>query len=379
MAPMTALPPRHDFGPSAQDEADLRGHAAFAATQDPLALAAATWFSRRNDLDAQGQAGFAAWLAADPLHAQAYAQLQGTHRAVRRIPAHVAARWTVPTAAPAPVSAPRRHWLRALPYAAAAMLLLGVGAGGYRWWQQQAVFSQSYATARGQRLAVALPDGSKLQLDTATQLHVTLYRQRREVRLAHGEALFLVQAKQGQPFNVFSGPVTVTVVGTQFSVRNTLAQDGQLRVAVQHGHVRVAGARQEQAELTTGQGVTADAAGNLSAVASLAPGSVAPWRDGRITFDNVPLGAALAEFERYGDTGLLVRDPAVARLRIGGSFSLTQLDRFAAALPQLLPVQIVRDGAASEIRMAPKLQQQAPSIQLPKKINTNNSYSQVRI
>lgn len=364
MAPMTAHPPRHDFGPSAQEQADLREYADFAATQDPLALAAATWFSRRGNLDAQQQAEFAAWLGADARHAQEYAQLKDTHRAARRIPAHVAARWQVPQGPPA--SAPRRHWLRALPYAAAAMLLLSVGAGGYQWWQQQAVFSQSYATARGQRLAVALPDGSKLQLDTATQLHVTVYRQRREVRLAHGEALFQVQSKQGQPFNVLSGPLTVTVVGTQFAVRNTLAQDGQLRVAVQHGHVRVAGARQEQVDLTAGQGVTADAGGRLSAVASLAPGSVAPWRDGRITFDNVPLGAALAEFERYGDTGLAVRDPAVARLRIGGSFSLAQLDRFAAALPQLLPVQLVRSGTASEIRMAAKMPAQAPAMHIQK-------------
>ncbi|WP_099409559.1 FecR domain-containing protein, partial [Janthinobacterium sp. BJB304] len=354
---------RHDFGPSAQEQADLREYAAFTATQDPAALAAATWFSRRHDLDAQSQAEFAAWLAADARHAQEYAQLKDTHRAVRRIPAHVAARWTVPQASPAPVSAPRRHWLRALPYAAAAMLLLGVGAGGYQWWQQP-TFSQSYATARGQRLAVALPDGSKLQLDTATQLHVTVYRQRREVRLAQGEALFQVQAQQGQPFDVLSGPLTVTVVGTQFAVRNTLAQDGQLRVAVQHGHVRVAGARQDQVDLTAGQGVSSDAGGRLSDVASLAPGSVAPWRDGRITFDNVPLGAALAEFERYGDTGLLVRDPAVARLRIGGSFSLAQLDRFAAALPQLLPVQLVRAGAASEIHMAATMPAQAPAMHL---------------
>ncbi len=366
MAPMTALPPRHAFGPSAQEQADLREHAAFAATQDGVALAAATWFSRRGNLDTQQQVEFAAWLAADARHAQEYAQLKDTHRAARTIPAQVAARWTVPQAPSAPVSAPRRHWLRALPYAAAAMLLLSVGAGGYQWWQQP-TFSQSYATMRGQRLAVALPDGSKLQLDTATQLHVTLYRQRREVRLAHGEALFQVQAKQGQAFDVLSGPVTVTVVGTQFSVRNTLAQDGQLRVAVQHGHVRVAGTRQEQVDLMAGQGVTADAAGNLSAVASLAPGSVAPWRDGRITFDNVPLGAALAEFERYGDTGLVARDPAVARLRIGGSFSLTQLDRFAAALPQLLPVHVVRDGAVSEIRMAAKMPAQAPAMRRPEK------------
>jgi transmembrane sensor len=363
MPSMIAHPPRHDFGPSAQEQAELREYADFAATQDGVALAAASWFSRRGNLDAQQQAECAAWLAADALHAQAYAQLQHTHRAARQIPAQVAARWAVPHAAPS--SRPRRHWLRALPYAAAAMLLLCVGAGGYQWWRQP-TFSQSYATVRGQRLAVALPDGSQVQLDTATRLHVTLYRQRREVRLAHGEALFQVASKQGQPFDVLSGPLTVTVVGTQFSVRNTLAHDGKLRVAVQHGHVRVAGTGQDRLELRAGQGVSSDASGRLSAVASLDPGSVAPWRNGRITFDNVPLGAALAEFERYGDTGFVVRDPAVASLRIGGSFSLTQLDRFAAALPQLLPVQIVRSGATSTIGMAPKAAAQGPAMQLQK-------------
>ena len=364
MPPMTAHPPRHDFGPSAQEQADLREYADFAATQDGVTLAAAGWFSRRHELTTRQEAEFAAWQAADPAHARAYAQLQATHGAARQIPAQLAARWAVPPPAPAPRRPPLRS-LRALPYAAAAMLLLCVGAGGYQWWQQP-VFSQAYATQRGQRLAVALPDGSSLQLDTATQLHVTLYRQRREVRLAHGEALFQVQSKQGQPFDVLSGPLTVTVVGTQFSVRNTLDHDGSLRVAVQQGHVRVAGAAQDLVELTAGQGVSSDAGGRLSAVASLAPDSVAPWRTGRVTFDNVPLGAALAEFERYGDTGFVVRDAAVASLRIGGSFSLTQPDRFAAALPQLLPVQIVRSGATSTISMAPKAAAQAPAMHLPK-------------
>ena len=328
----------------------MREYERFAATQDPVALAAATWFSRRGQLDAQQQAAFDAWLARDIGHARAYAALQDTARALRTIPRDVAARRTTPAAMPA-VRA-RRHWLRALPYAAAAMLLLGIGTGSYQWWQQQAIFSASYATQRGQLLAIDLPDGSRLQLDTATRVRVALYRQRREVQLLQGAALFTVRARQGQPFDVVSGPLRVTVVGTQFSVRNTLAHDGQLGVAVQHGQVRVAGARQARVDLAAGQGVTADAAGRLSGVASLPPGSVAAWREGRITFDNVPLGQALAEFDRYGDSGLMIRDPAVARLRIGGSFTLQRLDGFAGALPQLLPVTLVQQGTVREIRLA---------------------------
>src|SRR5476649_682627 len=327
MRPMQQPPSEHDFGTSAQDEADLRTHGAD-ATQDPVTMAAATWFSRRHQLDAGGQADFETWLAQDAAHGRAYAAMQDTYSQVRQIPPEIAARWTAAPAAPA--VQPRRHWLRAWPYAAAAMLALSVGVGGYEWSQQQASFTQSYATQRGQRLAVKLPDGSSLLLDTSTRLNVTLYPRKREVQLLQGEAMFQVQAKQGQPFDIFSGPLKATVVGTQFSVRNTLAYDGKLSVAVPQGHVRVAGQGpgHGQVDLLAGQGVHADAAGQLSAIANLPPDSVAPWRNGRVTVDNLPLGQLLAEFERYGDTGLVVRDPAVARLRIGGSFSLAQLDGF---------------------------------------------------
>jgi ferric-dicitrate binding protein FerR (iron transport regulator) len=40
---------------------------------------------------------------------------------------------------------------------------------------------------------------------------------------------------------------------------------------------------------------------------------------GRISFDHTPLAQALAEFERYRSTGLVIRDPAVAKLPVGGS------------------------------------------------------------
>lgn len=364
MRPMPQPPSHHDFGPSAQDEADLREHASFAATQDPIALEAASWFSRRGQLDAASLAEFAGWQAADASHARAYAAMENSYQQARQIPPEIAARWKVaPAAAVAAVATPpRRHWLRSWPYASAAMLVLGVALPTYQWWQQQPLFSAAYASARGQRLAVSLPDGSALQLDTATELKVTLYRQRREVQLLQGAAMFQVQNRQGQPFEVLTGPLRVTVVGTQFAVRNTLKHDGSLSVAVQHGHVKVAGLARQQIDLLAGQGVTADAAGQLSAVSSLAPGSVAPWREGRVTFENVPLSAALAEFERYGDTGFVVRDPRVASLRLGGSFSLDQPARFVHALPQLLPVQISHNGAVGEIRMAPRTAPQAPAL-----------------
>jgi len=57
----------------------------------------------------------------------------------------------------------------------------------------------------------------------------------------------------------------------------------------------------------------------------------------------------VAEFERYGRTGLVVSDPTVAALPVGGSYSVRQFQRFADTLPQLLPVRLVAHGESTEV------------------------------
>jgi transmembrane sensor len=99
--------------------------------------------------------------------------------------------------------------------------------------------------------------------------------------------------------------------------------------------------------------VTANGAGRLQPVITLLGGSVAAWQQGRLSFTATPLAEALAEFERYGDTGLVIRDPAVAAMPIGGSYNVREFQRFAEALPQVLPVRLERRGSAIEVVRRP--------------------------
>lgn len=254
--------------------------------------------------------------------------------------------------------------------AAVAFALVSGSWLGWDHWRRQPVYEQAFATGRGQQVVVHLPDagpGSRLQLDTATQARAALYRDRREVRLGDGQAVFAVQRDPARPFHVYAGRLRITVVGTRFMVRHTgsgLAA-GQTVVAVEEGQVRVARLSEaatrpggpaevetaggEGVALTAGQSVVADAQGRLGAVAQVAPAAIAPWRDGRISFDHTPLATAIAEFERYGRTGLVVRDPAVAALPVGGSYSLQQARRFAETLPLVLPVRLLPVGGELEV------------------------------
>ena len=369
--PMRPFDSPHPTTPSAaQDAAHARDCAEFAefiAGQDPLDAAAAGWMVRRQDgLTPEEQAELEQWLAADPAHAEALEQVEGVWGRMDELPEESleALKTGLAPARAArcmPASPDRRSWLRDLvgrlmPQAAAAALAFGVvGGGWYGWsaWQGQPTYTQTLATARGQQKQVQLPDGSMLWLDTATQIEVRLYRQRREVRLSEGQVLFAVQPNAEQPFDVLAGATRVTVVGTRFAVRRThsgLGGDGAISVVVEQGRVRVAAESNAAApmELGAGQSVSADAAGALGLVST---GAAAPaaWREGRISFDGVPLAQALAEFERYGDTGLVVRDPEVAALKVHGSFELQQVGAFARALPQVLPVRLRRIEGRSEI------------------------------
>lgn len=353
---------------AAQDAADAREFDEFARGQDPVLLEAALWATRRSEaMDPAAEAQLQAWLDAAPEHAAAYDQMAHSTAPAQALPAaRIQALKNSLPPQPAPASRARTKersgWLAGLapflPQAATAMAAVALVASGWLGWSHYAgrpTFEKHYATERGQRLDVALPDGSTLQLDAATQANVRLYRDRREVRLAEGQAMFAVQADAAQPFSVFAGPMQVTVVGTRFSVRHTQAgmDAGHTVVAVESGRVRVAPAVADGApakvELGAGQSVTADAAGQLQAVTSVAPASVAGWRQGRISFNDTPLSAALAELERYGDTRLVLRDPAVGALRLGGSVDLRQVGTFAQALPSLLPVRLAPRNGQMEI------------------------------
>ena len=331
------------------------------------------WFARRERvLTPEETLELARWLAADPAHAAALQRWHSDWSALDALPAAGIERLRRQLAqdkagSAQPHSRQRRLWLKALVPRAAlatAATLAVTGAGSYLAWQQwqQPVYTASFATRRGQRQSVTLPDGSVLRLDTQTRLAVTLYRQRREVRLLDGQVMFQVQGEAHRPFDVLAGAMRITVVGTRFSVRHlgsaiasaaAAAAADDVRVEVEEGRVRVA--RIEAAAggpavlLVAGQAIAADAGGRMGQVASVSPAGVAPWREGRISFDDTPLSAVLAEFERYGDTGLVIRDPAVAQLAMTGIFDPARLDNFLRLLPRALPVRLRSEGGVTEI------------------------------
>ena len=382
-----STPPSRSACVPLDEDAEARELEAYFRQQDPVNVAAADWHTRwEQGLDDAEQAELQQWLAGSPSHSDAFKRLERGVAVLRSIPSDQRAQVRGWSAAPAttvqshpqevatpsdarrsqpgrrPRAWPSLNWLLPRPalvaFCCAALIAVGVG---WQHWQQQPTFSHNYAAARGQRLNATLPDGTELAIDADTQAEVTLYRDRREVRITEGQVMFSVAPHNAKPFHVLAGPARVTVVGTRFSVRyrSSGADAGAVNVDVEEGRVRVVGSSatgdegaRAPAELTAGQGVTVSSSGVIGPVAAISPGSVALWRKGMVRFENATLADALLELERYAPTRLVIRDPAVAAMPIGGSYQIDRPGDFARVVPQILPVQLAAgaDGKTEIVR-----------------------------
>lgn len=335
------------------------------------------WWVRRQDAgwSAQDEVAFLAWWHRDAAHAQMYARCAQQSARLDAMPADLLAgmrqRLVADQAAQASgkgrsQAADRTRRRLLLWPAVSALTTAAMGGVGYMAWehlQAQPLSVQVFHTERGQQQSVTLGDGSKLRMDTATALEVRYYRQRREVHLREGQLMLEVQP-DGRPFHVLAGATRVTVVGTRFSVRYTphLAGNADVQVAVEEGRVRVAPLQDAERDsghydlqagslLTAGQEVATDASGMAGSIQPVAEPGIALWRQQRVSFLDVPLSQALAELERYRATGLVVRDPEVAALRLSGTFDPMATAALHRALPRALPVQLQTRNQVSEVAL----------------------------
>lgn len=305
---------------------------------------AAEWFARVQDApnDAGLQAKLRLWLDADPQHRREYEVLGQLWCAAELVPRQRLEALCEPD----PVQKlPRRSVLRQALAAGVAIAALGLGWTG--WQYQRLNHQEQLSTVLGERRQVELPDGSYLELNSATRLSIDFSPGQRQVRLEAGEAMFTVAHDSDRPFVVGTAQGSVTVTGTRFDVR----QDAlQTRVAVEQGSVRVEGAAGSRAQLGAGQGSRIDAQGRVAEPFAVNAATFTAWRQGKLVFDNATLAEVVAEVSRYRPQPLHVAAGKVANLRLSSTFSTDDTDALLRALPSILPVAIkTNTDGSSEI------------------------------
>lgn len=297
---------------------------------------AADWLIQQRDGGAwsnEDQSAFDAWLQSSLAHRIAYVRLKSAWENADRLSA---LRTTAPMRPALPSQPSRPNFSRIVATAVIAAL---AGAAAWSLLPLRSA-ERTFATAVGGHEIITLPDKTRIELNTDTAIRTKVTATERTVWLEKGEALFNVQHDATHPFVVIAGNRRITDLGTEFSIR----RDGaRLKVALFSGRAFL------------------DQTNNTASSALLTPGDVAiatkdsvkvtktatqtltkslSWRSGTVVFDHTTLADAVAEFNRYSTHKLEVSDPSVARLTIGGTFDVHNVEAFADLVQHAIGLRI---------------------------------------
>jgi len=197
----------------------------------------------------------------------------------------------------------RRPW-RAL--AALIALLIAVSAANWYYWQYQqaqTVAEVHQRTGKNQRLSLNLPDGSKVTLNSNSEL---VYPRQfkdgaRRVQL-NGEAFFRVKDAQHQPFLVHTDDFDVEVTGTAFTVTN-YAGKNKARTTLIEGSVQIHSKNVKQNNntlpLQPNASVAYDKKAGVFTHKQVNADRMTSWRNGILIFDNAPLMRVTGQLENW--------------------------------------------------------------------------------
>ncbi|ONG57349.1 hypothetical protein BKE38_04140 [Pseudoroseomonas deserti] len=275
------------------------------------------------------------WMAEAPQHREAWARAELTWlamgQAIRELPPAwppplPPVRSTLPPPLPArPIRAQGRRGLLLATGGgalAAGALLAAPGLGGALWQRLQA----DLRTSAGETRALQLPDGSRLELDTATAVALEFSAAGRRLRLLQGQAFIAVARAVARPLLLRCGVVEVSAPGAAINLRFL---GDRLEIALEDGQAR--------ARYAPAAGIARDFAleARQSLTLSLADGApLAPhaplaralaWRHHRLVAEDTPLRAVLAELGRYLPGLLWLRDRALGEARVSDAYDLRDI------------------------------------------------------
>lgn len=248
------------------------------------------------------------------------------------------------------------RWQNWRPLALVASLLLVVGSalwlgGAFPWHPGGQVVgaagqAQETKTGIGEIRSLRLADGSDVTVNTDSVLQSVISAGQRRVRLARGEAFFKVAHDSGRPFVVGAGNISVTALGTAFSVRNS---GDTIIVTLVEGRVRIlSDDGQNSTILTPGMQLRADATGFHATRVEAA--RLTSWTSGLIDFDHIPLAAAVNEMNRYSKQRIVIADDRLLHRSISGLFPAGEQGRFVEMLAATNEIR-VDHRSGTEIRL----------------------------
>lgn len=280
-----------------------------------LTREAANWLARlQSGREPDIERKFERWRNSDPRHAATFDRILRTYEQAGLL------RYSATVRAvdhELPVHGRERRLRPALAVAAAAVLLLAVGASFLLSGRSPFAATEAVmlTTRVGEIKQVRLVDGSTLTLDTDTRVDVQISRSSRRAQVKYGRARFEVAEASG-PFVVQIGNSAVETRDGVIDVERHALQ-GRFEVLSGAADVRPPdGAIAPHMSLGRGQSLTVASSGT-ERIEPARP--AADWTRGMLEFDGTPLTDAVELANRYSRRHIVL-EGNLGRLRVTGAF-----------------------------------------------------------
>lgn len=226
--------------------------------------------------------------------------------------------------------------------------------------ENTALQSMTASTDIGEIKTLVLQDGSKVTLNTFSQIEVEFSEKERAIHLIRGEALFEVAHNKSRAFLVIANNKVVKAIGTAFNVR---IGDGNIEVTVTDGTVEVEKIAEDNSDLsmniknidelkkkvvtrmTRGQeAVIADTLEFLQPIAAVDIEKKLLWQKGILIFEGESLEHVVAEISRYTSKKIIISDQATKEIRIGGYFETGDIVKLFDILESGFNISVKKEG-----------------------------------
>lgn len=214
----------------------------------------------------------------------------------------------------------KQLWVRVAGAAAAAVFMFGSGYYLKNLMPNDSQIAQPLTTLSIPKAAmgnVVLADGTRVYLNSDTELKYTDQPSgKREVYL-NGEAYFEVTSDKSNPFYVHLNDFTIKVTGTMFNVKSY--QDDNAETSLIEGKISILNpSGSELLDLKPDQTMLFEK-DSRRMVVSDTPGARCDWRDGELFLKNKPLSEIAKTLERWYDIKLTFDDESIRNTCLTGT------------------------------------------------------------
>ncbi len=299
---------------------------------DQLKAEAAQWLA---DMDC-GKASlenFEAWRSADPRRAVAFAQIANVTRTLDRV------KPTYKMLRPATRTTSRRNVL----FVGGGLGLLALAGSSAALWRSGG--RSNVATPIGGQKTISLPEKARMELNTDSRAQWKTGAQGLEVWLQRGELALDLRSSPAVCFLHAAGQI----VDISQSLVNARLRGNLLELAVVAGNCTIK--RSGAIEVTRVTAMHAVVAGGAQEhVRPMDPAELdflSGWPQGELMFQGQSLATAVSEYNRYLTRKLIIADPSLNDIRLGGRFTSHDPTAFLAALHAGFGINAVSDGSGT--------------------------------